>query len=63
MSEGAKKNVIEVDFKPLAFKELAALYVELKDVVYKYQGEVPFAGVIGVLEMLKHTLTHTELED
>lgn len=56
-------NVVKVDFKPLAHKELSALYVELKDVVYRYSGEVPYAGVIGVIELLKHTLLHTELED
>ena len=61
MSEG--ENVIQVNFKPLAHKELAALYAELKDVVYKYQGEVPYAGVLGVIELLKHTLLHTELAD
>lgn len=56
------ENIVPVDFRPRAHKELAALYAELLDVVYKYSGEVPYAGVIGILEMLKHTLLHTELE-
>jgi hypothetical protein len=56
-------NIVNVNFKPHTRKELAALYHDLEAVVYKHTGQVTFAGVIGVLEMLKHTVLHTEIQD
>ena len=49
-------DVQRVQFSDTPFTKLQELHDRLSDVIFEYSGDVPLAGVLGVLRILEHTI-------
>jgi uncharacterized protein YdcH (DUF465 family) len=49
-------DVQKVRFSDAPFTKLQELHDRLSDIIFEYEGDVPLAGVIGVLRILEHTV-------
>ena len=49
----ADDTIVSANFGGNPFRDLGDLHVRLAGVIAEYDGRIPFANVIGVLEILK----------
>ncbi len=49
-------DVQRVQFSDAPFTKLQELHDRLNNVIFEYEGDVPLAGVLGVLRILEHSI-------
>jgi hypothetical protein len=49
-------NLHKVQFSETPFTKLQEMHDRLSDIIFEYSGDVPLAGVLGVLRILEHSV-------
>ena len=49
-------DIKRVQFSETPFTKLQEMHDRLSDVIFEYDGDVPLAGVLGVLRILEHSV-------
>jgi uncharacterized protein YdcH (DUF465 family) len=49
-------EIHRAQFSETPFTKLQELHDRLNDLIFEYEGDVPLAGVLGVLRILEHTI-------
>lgn len=49
-------EIHRAQFSDTPFMKLQEMHDRLNDLIFEYEGDVPLAGVLGVLRILEHTI-------